>query len=87
MQSFLTVLIAGIAAFFAVFMLNPEPGPETVTYISADLPEISLPNTGLPSFLLVSGQPVMLAFDTGVAYQGGMEFSLEGLSKLQDDRP
>ena len=87
MQSFLTVLIAGVSAFMAVFMLNPEPTPATANYISAELPEITLPDTELPSFLLVAGQPVMLAFDAGAGFQVELDLSVEGLSKIQDERP
>lgn len=87
MQSFLTVLIAGVTAFLAVFMLNPEPTPATANYISAELPDITLPDTELPSFLLVASQPVMLAFEAEAGFQTGFEFSVEGLSKIQDERP
>ena len=87
MQSFLTVLIAGGSAFFAVFMLNPEPTPATANYISAELPEITLPDTELPSFLLVAGQPIMLAFDAGAGFQAGLDLPVEGLSRINDERP
>lgn len=84
MQSFFTIFIAGLAAFAAMFMLNPDPSPQTASLVSAEIPDLVLPDTGLPSFLIEAHQPLVLALETGVAYSGTIEIAVDALGAIQD---
>ena len=84
MQSFFTILIAAVAAFTAIFLLNPEPQPETATYISADFSEITLPDTGLPSFLLNVQEPLVLAIDVAQGLDLSAELASDSVAALRD---
>lgn len=84
MQSFFTILIAAFAAFTAVFLLNPEPAPQTATYVSAELPDLTLPDTGLPSFLLDVQEPLVLALDVANGFDLGADFAPDGMGIIRD---
>lgn len=84
MQSFFTIFIAGLAAFAAMFMLNPDPSPQTASLVSAEIPDLVLPDAGLPSFLIEAHQPLVLALETSVAYGGTIEIAVDALGAIQD---
>ena len=87
MQSFFTILIAAMTACAAMFMLSPEPVTETVTLVSAEMPDVPeppLPDTGLPSFLIVAQHPLIMAFETGAAYDGTLDIAVDSLGAIQD---
>lgn len=84
MQSFFTILIAAVAAFTAIFLLNPEQQPETATLTSADIPELTLPDTGLPSFLLNVQEPLVLALDVAQGLDLSTELAADGVAVLRD---
>jgi len=84
MQSFFTILIAAFAAFTAIFLLNPEPAPETANYISVEIPDLALPDTGLPGFLLIVQEPLVLARDFTDGFELGADFAADGMAALRD---
>ena len=84
MQSFFTILIAAVAAFTAMFLLNPEVESETATYISADLPDLTLPDTELPSFLLNVQEPLVLALDVAHGFDLSAELAAESVAAFRD---
>ena len=84
MQSFFTILIAAFAAFTAIFLLNPEPGPETANYISAEIPDLAVSDAGLPGFLLIVQEPLVLARDFSDSFDLGADFAADGMTALRD---
>lgn len=84
MQSFFTILIAAFAAFTAIFLLNPEPAPETANYISVEIPDFVLSDAGLPGFLLVAQEPLVLARDFTDGFDLGADFAADGMTALRD---
>ncbi|MEL6723398.1 MAG: hypothetical protein AAFZ74_07280 [Pseudomonadota bacterium] len=84
MQSFVTIFLAGLATFAAFFMLNPEPVTEQVTFTSMETIKVELPDTGLPNFLIVAEYPLVLALEASAAYEGAIDFSVEGFRAVHD---
>ena len=84
MQSFFTILIAAVAAFTAIFLLNPEPQPETATFTSADISELTLPDAGLPSFLINVQEPLVLALDVAQSLDLSAELAADRVTALRD---
>jgi hypothetical protein len=84
MQSFFTILIAAFAAFTAIFLLNPEPAPETANYISVEIPDLALSDAGLPGFLLTVQEPLVLARDFTDGFELGADFAADGIAVLRD---
>ena len=84
MQSFMTIFLAGMTAFAAFFMLNPEPVAEPVRFASVETFKVDLPDTGLPNFLIVAEYPLVLALEAGAAYEGAFDLSVEGFNAVRD---
>ncbi|MEP1142743.1 MAG: hypothetical protein ABJH52_03415 [Henriciella sp.] len=84
MQSFFTIFFAGLAAFAAMFMLNPDPAPQTASFVSVEMPDLVLPDAGLPSFLVDVHQPLVLALETSVAYSGTIDMAVDAFGASQD---
>jgi len=84
MQSFFTILIAAFAAFTAIFLLNPEPAPETANYISVEISDLALSDAGLPGFLLDVQEPLVLARDFTDGFDLTVDFAADGMTALRD---
>ncbi|MEM1147321.1 MAG: hypothetical protein AAF582_06765 [Pseudomonadota bacterium] len=75
MQSFLTILIAGLTAFMAMFMLQTEPAPQ-VDAFAADIDPIQLVDElVVPSFLIEPSPPLVLALDAEFTMDTGLDLT------------
>ncbi|MEL7042647.1 MAG: hypothetical protein AAGL90_14060 [Pseudomonadota bacterium] len=75
MQSFLTILIAGLTAFMAMFMLQTKPAPQ-VDAFAADIDPIQLVDElVVPSFLIEPSPPLVLALDAELTLDTGLDLT------------
>lgn len=84
MQSFLTILIAGTAAFAAMLMMPAEPDRSGEAYaqnVKQDLPEEQL---AMSVIVLETEQPLVLALDIGDAFDPGFYVYADALPGLSD---
>ena len=92
MQSFMTILIAGCAAFMASLLLNDAPAKRIQLYAL----EIALEENGevysVPQVLVEPGKSYQIALEAGADYEVAIEIpedgqaaSLTGLEEIQED--
>lgn len=84
MQSFLTVFLAAIGAFFAIVMMPPEPEASTERF-AEDEPTLTLAEASpTPVFVLEAVEPLVLALDDPYAMEDWSVFEIDP-STLQVD--
>lgn len=80
MQSFLTILLAGIATFFAFAMMPAEPDQTGEILAEAEEPPIIIAEaTPTPVFVLEAVEPLVLALDDPAALDGLADFEFDSL--------
>lgn len=84
MQSFLTILIAGTAAFAAMLMMPAEPdrsGEAYAQYVKQDLPEERM---AMSVIVIEPERPLVLALELGDAFDPGFYVYADALPSLRD---
>ena len=79
MQSFLTFLFAGIAAFFAFAMMPPQPDIQGEILAEADPPMMVAEATPTPVFVIETVEPLVLALDDPKSFEGFADFEFDSL--------
>ncbi len=79
MQSFLTILLAGIAAFFAFAMMPAEPDINNEILAEAEPPIIVAEASSTPVFVIETVQPLVLALDDPMTLDGIADFEFDSL--------
>ena len=80
MQSFLTVFLAAIVAFFAFAMMPPESETEGDLIAEAEPPILVAETTQTPVFVLEAVEPLVLALDDPTSFDDLIEFELDGVN-------
>lgn len=80
MQSFLTVFLAAIVAFFAFAIMPPEPETEGDLIAEAEPSIVVAEATGTPIFVLEAVEPLVLALDDPTSFDDLIEFELDGVN-------
>lgn len=84
MQSFLTIFIAGLTAFMAMFMLNPDPAPQDLVLAE----QISLQQEDeapvVPSFVIDPIYPLVLALEDSPSFEAGLDLRMEAIVPIRD---
>ncbi|MEO1661677.1 MAG: hypothetical protein AAFR51_11860 [Pseudomonadota bacterium] len=84
MQSFLTIFVAGTAAFLAMLMMPPSDPPQDATFVSASetvtLADFEVP----PSIVISEARPLVLALDYYPTVEAGFDLTVDGLSAFQE---
>ncbi|MFN3214375.1 MAG: hypothetical protein ACE37M_14820 [Henriciella sp.] len=84
MQSFMTVFLAAIGAFFAIVMMPPEPEASPEQFVE-DEPTLTLAEASpTPVFVLEAVEPLVLALDDPYALDDWSVFEIDPLT-LQAD--
>lgn len=84
MQSFLTIFVAGSAAFLAAFMLNPEvttppePAPVALATFEAE------PVSHVPLVVIDPQQPLVLALDAAGSFEGAFDLPVDALVSFSE---
>ena len=77
MQSFLTVFLAAIVAFFAFAMMPPESETDGDLIAEAEPPILVAETTQTPVFVLEAVEPLVLALDAPTSFDELIEFDLD----------
>ena len=79
MQSFLTILLAGIATFFAFAMMPAEPDSDGEILAETDPAIIMAEATPTPVFVIETVEPLVLALDDPMTLDGITDFDFDSL--------
>ncbi|MEL6664515.1 MAG: hypothetical protein AAFQ24_00175 [Pseudomonadota bacterium] len=79
MQSFLTILLAGIATFFAFAMMPADPEIDNEILAEADPPIIVAETTATPVFVIERVEPLVLALDDPMTLEAFADFEFDSL--------
>ena len=79
MQSFLTILLAGIATFFAFSMMPADPNTDTEILAETDPPIIVAETTTTPVFVIETVEPLVLALDEPMTLDSFADFEFDSL--------
>ena len=79
MQSFLTILLAGIATFFAFSMMPADPDENRETLAEIDPPIIVAESTKTPVFVIETVEPLVLVLDEPMTLDGFADFEFDSL--------
>ena len=79
MQSFLTILLAGIATFFAFAMMPADPNTNDEILAEAEPPIIVAEATPTPVFVIETVEPLVLALDDPMTLEGFADFEFDSL--------
>ena len=79
MQSFLTILLAGITAFFAFAMMPEETDTNREILAETEPPLIVAEAPPTPVFVIETVEPLVLALDDPMSLDGLAEFEFEAL--------
>ena len=79
MQSFLTILLAGITAFFAFAMMPEETDANREILAETEPPLIVAEAPPTPVFVIETVEPLVLALDDPMSLDGLAEFEFEAL--------
>ena len=79
MQSFLTILLAGITAFFAFAMMPEESDTNREVFAETDPPLIVAEAPPTPVFVIEAVEPLVLALDDPKSLDGFADFEFEAL--------
>ncbi|MEL6857872.1 MAG: hypothetical protein AAFO74_05765 [Pseudomonadota bacterium] len=84
MQSFLTILVAGAAAFMAMVMMPPSEPRQDATFVSAS-ETVTLADSEVPPSIVISeARPLVLALDYNPTFEAGFDLTVDGLSAFQE---
>ncbi|MHA7857899.1 MAG: hypothetical protein ACX94D_07420 [Henriciella sp.] len=79
MQSFLTILLAGITAFFA-FAMMPEESDTNREYLAETEPPLIVAEASpTPVFVIETVEPLVLALDAPNSLDGFADFEFDSL--------
>ena len=84
MQSFLTIFVAGAAAFMAFLMLPPEDSATDAAFASHDEPIHVAELDVTPVIIISEARPLVLALDAYPALEAGIDLSVESLTTFQE---
>ena len=79
MQSFLTILLAGIATFFAFSMMPADPDENREILAEIDPPIIVAEATQTPVFVIETVEPLVLVLDEPMTLDGFADFEFDSL--------
>lgn len=84
MQSFLTIVIAAVAAFFAMVIMPPETATNVDPFAVEEAPIILAETVATPVIIVEAVQPLVLALDADEIFDDALELGSDALAVVKD---